>query len=181
MSWGGGAPPMSPPYPWDQNGLGGRWGFSTLRPAGTPSAHQRRCPLTKPQPDPARRLSPLCAGPCPPQASQVDWSAPRPAGVDHPSTAAPLPRGRRACRGKTGLAAQCQREEPHLPESADVHGASHREGPLLLGLRQGLLLAGALTFGAGVTASVLKRQLRPTGGEGVIRRDKPPTEGGAAR
>ena len=113
--------------------------------------------------------------------SQVDWSAPRPAGVDHPSTAAPLPRGRRACRGKTGLAAQCQREEPHLPESADVHGASHREGPLLLGLRQGLLLAGALTFGAGVTASVLKRQLRPTGGEGVIRRDKPPTEGGAAR
>lgn len=105
---------------------------------------------------------------------QARWSGP----PQHGSTTASR---RRACRGKTGLAAQCQREEPHLPESADVHGASHREGPLLLGLRQGLLLAGALTFGAGVTASVLKRQLRPTDGEGVIRRDKPPTEGGAAR
>lgn len=34
-------------------------------------------------------------------------------------------------------------------------------------------MAGALTLGAGVTGSVLKRQLRPTGGEGVTRRVKP--------
>lgn len=80
-----------------------------------------------------------------------------------------------------GLGARCQREGPHLPESADVHGASRKEGLLLLGLRRGLPLAGALSLGTGVTASVLKRQLRPTGEEGVIRRDKPPTQGGAVR
>lgn len=174
---------MSPPYPWDQDVLVRRWGFGTVRPAGTPSAHQGRCPPTKPTATAQRGGSAhFCAGPRPPQASQAHWSAPRARWSGPPQHGSTTSTScRRACRGKTGLGARCQREGPLLPESADVHGVSHKEGLLLLGLQRGLPLAGALSLGTEVPASVLKRQLRLMGEEGVIGRDKPPTQGGAAR
>lgn len=131
---------------------------------------------------PARRLSPLLCRTSPstglpgalvsPQGP-LEWTTPARQHHLHPL--------QESLSGETGLGARRQREGPLLPESADVHGASHKEGLLLLGLRQGLPLAGALSLGTGVTASVLKRQLRLMGEEGVIGRDKPPTQGGAAR
>lgn len=149
VAWGGDAPPMSPPYPWDQSGLGVRWGFSTVRPAGAPSAHQRRCPLTKPQPDPVRRLSPLCAGPCPPQASQVDWSAPRPAGVDHPSTAAPLPRAGEPVGGRRGWRLSANGGSPTSLSQRMSMGHPTGKGPCSWGCSRGFSCLGPSPSGLG--------------------------------
>lgn len=85
VAWGGDVPPMSPPYPRDQNGLG------RGKMALEPSKASRNAVSTSEAPppnkihsrDPGRRLSPLCAGPRPPQPPRWTGQPPGPAAVDH--------------------------------------------------------------------------------------------------
>ena len=93
-AWGACVPPMSPPYPPDQNEL--RRGKMVLEHSeasrnavGTSEAPP---PSKTHSRDPGRRLSPLlCRTPPSTALPGGQASPPGPAGVDHPSTAAPPP------------------------------------------------------------------------------------------